>query len=61
MSKLEFEDQQKTCVDCGKDFTWTAGEQEGYHGLRLSDPPKVCKDCRQAKKERHGDQRGGNR
>jgi hypothetical protein len=56
-----FEDQQRTCVDCGGSFTWTAGEQEFFHEKGFSDPPKHCKDCRQVKRDRRGDQRGGNR
>ena len=24
---MEFQDRRLTCVDCGTEFTWTAGEQ----------------------------------
>lgn len=62
MSK--FADQTRTCVNCGDDFTWTAGEQEFFHEKGFTDPPKRCKACRQAKKAARGgtrNERGGNR
>jgi hypothetical protein len=52
-----FEDQTRTCVDCDQEFTWTAGEQEFFHEKGFNEPPKRCKECRQAKKadrERRG-------
>jgi hypothetical protein len=53
-------EQRITCADCGREFAFTAEEQaffreKGYH------PPKRCKECRQAKKEQRGDDRGGRR
>ena len=51
----EYNDQQLTCADCNRDFTWTAGEQEFFHEKGFTNPPKRCRECRQAKK----DQRGG--
>lgn len=38
-------DQQIECVECGRDFTWSAGEQRYYaeHGFQT---PKRCPDCR---------------
>lgn len=37
------------CKDCGKEFVFSAGEQEFYksHNLR---PPIRCQDCRKRKK-----------
>ncbi len=46
----KFEDQTRTCVDCGDEFVWTAGEQEFFHEKGFTDPPKRCKTCRQARK-----------
>jgi hypothetical protein len=47
-------------VDCGREFAWTAGEQEFFHQQGFADPPKRCQDCRRAKKEqREGRQQGG--
>ena len=57
-----YQDQTHTCTDCGATFTWSAGEQEFFHEQGFTDPPKRCKSCRQARKDRRGDsdqQRGG--
>ena len=47
-------DQMRTCVDCERALTWTAGEQEFFHEKGFIDPPKRCKECRQAKKAQRG-------
>jgi len=49
---LEFVDRAITCIDCNKDFTWTIGEQVFFRDKQLQNPPKRCKDCKQAKNER---------
>lgn len=51
-SQAEFEDTAIVCIDCGKDFIWTGGEQLFYHDKGLQNPPKRCKPCKQAKNER---------
>jgi len=58
----EYNDQQLTCADCSRAFTWTAGEQEFFHEKGFANPPKRCKECRQAKKEQRGggEREGGN-
>ena len=59
-----YQDQTRTCVDCRREFVWTAGEQEYFHEKGFADPPKRCKECRQAKKAQRGDDGGrgyGNR
>jgi hypothetical protein len=50
-----------TCADCKREFTWTAGEQEFFHEKGFTNPPKRCRECRQAKKEQRGggDRKGG--
>ncbi len=48
----EFEDTTFVCIDCTKEFVWTAGEQIFYRDKGLKNPPKRCKDCKQAKNER---------
>ena len=48
----EFLDRSIGCNDCGNDFTWTAGEQAFFRDKNLQNPPKRCKDCKQAKNER---------
>ncbi len=46
-----YEDKTITCKDCGKDFIFTAGEQEFYAEKGLENEPQRCKECRIAKKE----------
>ena len=60
----KYQDQAPTCTDCGATFTWSAGEQEFFHEKGFTDPPKRCRSCRQARKDRRGDfdqQRGSSR
>lgn len=40
--------QDKTiiCKECGKEFVWTAGEQEFYKEKNFTNEPKKCRDCR---------------
>jgi hypothetical protein len=52
------QDQTLRCADCGEEFTWSAGEQEFFREKGFTNPPKRCKQCRQAKKEQRG---GGER
>ena len=48
----EFEDRSILCIDCDSDFVWTAGEQAFFRDKGLLNPPKRCKECKQAKNER---------
>ena len=48
----EFSDTSITCIDCNKDFIWTVGEQVFFRDKQLQNPPKRCKECKQAKNER---------
>ncbi len=47
---MTFTDKTLTCTDCGKEFTFTASEQEFYKEKGFENEPKRCPDCRQAKK-----------
>jgi CxxC-x17-CxxC domain-containing protein len=49
---IEFHDRAITCVDCGEQFIWTAGEQVFFHDKGLKNEPKRCKPCKQAKNDR---------
>jgi CxxC-x17-CxxC domain-containing protein len=42
----EFQDRTLKCVDCGADFTFTAGEQQFYHEKDFKNEPKRCKSCK---------------
>ena len=44
------EDQRLTCVNCGEEFLFTAGEQEFYKERGLSHAPTRCKRCREQRK-----------
>jgi len=48
---MSFQDKTLTCRDCGKDFTWTKGEQEFFAQKGFDKPPIRCMDCRKKKKE----------
>lgn len=48
----EFENITIGCIDCAKEFIWTAGEQTFFRDKQLQNPPKRCKECKQAKNER---------
>ena len=45
-----FEDKTLVCKDCGKEFVWTAGEQEFYASRGFENQPQRCKTCRDARK-----------
>ena len=49
---LDFEDVSIHCIDCSKDFIWTAGEQLFFRDKQLQNPPTRCKDCKKAKNRR---------
>ena len=48
---MDFQDKKLTCVDCGCEFTFTAGEQEFYKEKGLDNEPKRCRECRAARFE----------
>ena len=43
---MEFQDKLLKCVDCGKDFVFTAGEQLFFHDKQFHNDPKRCKACK---------------
>ena len=47
-------EQQLTCADCGREFAFGEEEQRFFREKGF-DPPKRCKECRQARKEQRGD------
>ena len=40
-------DKSITCVDCGEEFLFTAGEQAFYRERGLPNEPTRCKRCRE--------------
>jgi len=52
---MSFQDKTLQCSDCGREFTFSAGEQEFYSSRGLQNEPKRCPECRRARKsERYG-------
>jgi len=49
-------DKTLVCRDCGKEFTFTTGEQEFYLSHRLQNEPSRCPECRVARRR---DRQGG--
>lgn len=39
-----------TCVDCGRQFVFSAGEQRFYEQKGFQNKPNRCPDCRAARK-----------
>ncbi len=52
-----YQDITLKCKDCGKDFVFTAGEQEFYAEKGFQNQPQRCRDCRNAKKNASKPQR----
>jgi len=51
-TETELEDKSILCIDCNSNFTWSVGEQVFFRDKQLQNPPKRCKECKQAKNER---------
>lgn len=47
---MAYTDRGITCIDCGMEFVFTAGEQEFYAQRGFSEAPKRCASCRAARK-----------
>ena len=45
-----YQDKTLVCKDCGKEFTFTAGEQAFYAERGFENEPQRCKSCRDARK-----------
>ncbi len=43
-------DEMLTCVDCGRQFVFSAGEQRFYEQKGFQNKPNRCPDCRAARK-----------
>ncbi len=52
-----YENKTLVCKDCGKEFEFTAGEQEFYAERGFQNEPQRCKECRQARKNASKGQR----
>ncbi|HEV8634165.1 MAG TPA: zinc-ribbon domain containing protein [Chloroflexota bacterium] len=54
-----FQDKMLTCRDCGRQFVFSAGEQEFYQSRGLMNEPGRCPECRRARKQSSGGGGGG--
>lgn len=45
-----YEDKTLVCKECGKEFVFTAGEQEFYTERGFQNEPQRCRECRNARK-----------
>jgi CxxC-x17-CxxC domain-containing protein len=43
---MEFQDKVLNCIDCGAQFTFTAGEQLFFYDKQFKNEPKRCKSCK---------------
>jgi CxxC-x17-CxxC domain-containing protein len=50
VSLMMLTDRILLCRDCGRQFAFTAGEQEFYRSRGLTNDPGRCPDCRAARK-----------
>ena len=48
------EDKSISCVACGEEFLFTAGEQAFYRERGLTNEPTRCKNCREKRKAGRG-------
>jgi hypothetical protein len=53
-------EQRLTCADCGREFAFSAEEQRFFREKSF-EPPKRCRECRQARKEQRGGGGSGRR
>ncbi len=51
---MSFVDRPLVCRECGREFTFTAGEQEFFTQKGFTNEPGRCPECRAARKARTG-------
>lgn len=56
-----FEDKKLVCRDCGREFTFTAGEQAFYAEKGFKNEPVRCKECRTNRNGRKSQPQNGER
>jgi CxxC-x17-CxxC domain-containing protein len=55
---VSYADKALTCRDCGRAFTFTAGEQDFYASKGFANEPTRCPACRAVHKASRGDSGG---
>src|SRR4051812_7175246 len=56
---VSFADKPLMCRECGREFSFTAGEQEFFAQKGFTNEPGRCPECRSARKARMGSSGGG--
>ncbi len=59
VSVVTMQDKTLTCRDCGRQFVFTAGEQEFYAQKGFTNQPSRCPECRANRKASGGGYSGG--
>ena len=54
VEEKEFVDETIVCKDCGREFVFSASEQEFYAEKGFTNEPQRCRDCRNARKAQRG-------
>lgn len=59
---MDVQDKTLTCLDCGRQFLFTSGEQEFFAHKGFTNTPGRCRECRAARRaSRDGGQRRNRR
>ncbi len=45
-----YEDKTLKCADCGKEFVWSADEQQFFADHGFENEPKRCPECRKSRR-----------
>jgi CxxC-x17-CxxC domain-containing protein len=53
-----YQDKVLVCKECGKEFTFTAGEQEFFAMKGFTNEPGRCPECRAARKQQNSNRSG---
>ncbi|MGE5575922.1 MAG: zinc-ribbon domain containing protein [Syntrophothermus sp.] len=56
-----YQDKTLTCRDCGREFIFTASEQEFFASKGFENEPSRCPECRAARKQQSREGRGFDR
>ena len=56
---MDYVDKTLECVECGASFSFSAAEQEFFASRGLTNEPKRCSHCRQARKQQRRSSQGG--
>ena len=53
-TNTKYTDKTLTCRDCGKEYTFSAGEQDFYAQKGFQNEPTRCPECRASRKSSNG-------